>query len=46
MNISGLVHVNINCSDFERSRAFYEALGYEAQDVTVFGKWLNDPNAP
>ena len=29
MNIRGLVHVNINCSDFERSRAFYEALGFE-----------------
>lgn len=25
--------------------AFYAALGYKAQDVTVFGKWLNDPNA-
>ena len=29
MNIRGLVHVNINCSDFDRSRAFYEALGFE-----------------
>ena len=29
MNIRGLVHVNINCSDFERSREFYEALGFE-----------------
>ena len=28
MNIAGLVHVNINCSDFERSKAFYEALGF------------------
>lgn len=28
MNITGLVHVNINCSNFERSRAFYEALGF------------------
>ena len=29
MNIKGMVHVNINCSDFERSRAFYEKLGFE-----------------
>ena len=29
MAITGLVHVNINCSDFERSRAFYELLGFE-----------------
>ena len=28
MNINGMAHVNINCSDFERSRAFYEALGF------------------
>jgi len=29
MTITGLVHVNVNCSDFERSRAFYELLGFE-----------------
>jgi len=29
MNIRGLVHVNINCSDFDRSRAFYEKLGFD-----------------
>ena len=29
MAISGLVHVNINCSDFERSKAFYETLGFK-----------------
>ena len=29
MNVRGLVHVNINCSDFDRSRAFYERLGFE-----------------
>lgn len=29
MNITGLVHVNINCSNYERSRAFYEMLGFE-----------------
>jgi catechol 2,3-dioxygenase-like lactoylglutathione lyase family enzyme len=28
MNVSGLVHININCSDFERSRRFYEVLGF------------------
>ena len=28
MNITGMVHVNINCSNFERSRQFYEALGF------------------
>lgn len=34
MNISGLVHVNINCSDFDRSLAFYERLGFvKAVDV-------------
>ena len=29
MSILGLVHVNINCSHFGRSRAFYERLGFE-----------------
>jgi catechol 2,3-dioxygenase-like lactoylglutathione lyase family enzyme len=29
MSIVGLVHVNVNCSDFERSKAFYEMLGFE-----------------
>jgi len=28
LNISALVHVNINVSDFDRSRVFYEALGF------------------
>ena len=28
LHVTGLVHVNINVSDFERSRAFYEALGF------------------
>ena len=28
LNISGMVHININVSDFYRSRAFYEALGF------------------
>ena len=29
MHITGMVHVNINCRDFDRSRAFYERLGFE-----------------
>lgn len=29
MSITGLVHVNINCSDFDRSEAFYKLLGFE-----------------
>jgi catechol 2,3-dioxygenase-like lactoylglutathione lyase family enzyme len=29
VNITGLLHVNINCSDFERSQAFYEMLGFK-----------------
>jgi catechol 2,3-dioxygenase-like lactoylglutathione lyase family enzyme len=29
MNITGLLHININCSDFDRSRAFYEMLGFK-----------------
>jgi len=28
MKITGVLHFNVNCSDFERSRAFYEALGF------------------
>jgi catechol 2,3-dioxygenase-like lactoylglutathione lyase family enzyme len=28
MAITGLVHVNINCSNFDRSKAFYERLGF------------------
>lgn len=29
MTITGLVHVNINCSNFDRSLVFYELLGFE-----------------
>ena len=29
MNITGLVHVNINCSNYERSKTFYEMLGFK-----------------
>ena len=28
LNVTGMVHLNINVSDFDRSRAFYEALGF------------------
>lgn len=28
MHVTGLFHVNVNCSDYERSRAFYERLGF------------------
>jgi len=34
MSIVGLVHININCSDFDRSLRFYELLGFRrASDV-------------
>ena len=29
MNIDGMVHVNINCTNYARSKAFYEMLGFE-----------------
>ncbi|MFT4633561.1 MAG: catechol 2,3-dioxygenase-like lactoylglutathione lyase family enzyme [Candidatus Pseudothioglobus sp.] len=29
MNITGMVHININCSDYDKSKAFYEMLGFE-----------------
>lgn len=28
MHITGMVHVNINCRDYERSKRFYEMLGF------------------
>lgn len=28
MTITGILHVNINCTDFDRSRRFYESLGF------------------
>lgn len=28
MAVVGLIHININCSDYERSKAFYELLGF------------------
>jgi catechol 2,3-dioxygenase-like lactoylglutathione lyase family enzyme len=29
MHVTGMVHVNVNCSDYERSLAFYRRLGFE-----------------
>jgi catechol 2,3-dioxygenase-like lactoylglutathione lyase family enzyme len=29
MNIVGMIHVNINCSDYRVSKEFYEMLGFE-----------------
>tara|TARA_R110002111_G_scaffold201461_3_gene266542 strand:- start:55 stop:507 length:453 start_codon:yes stop_codon:yes gene_type:complete len=29
MNITNMVHININCSDYQRSKQFYEMLGFE-----------------
>ena len=29
MNITGMVHININCSDYQRSKTFYEMLGFK-----------------
>ena len=28
MHVTGMVHVNVNCSDYERSLRFYERLGF------------------
>jgi catechol 2,3-dioxygenase-like lactoylglutathione lyase family enzyme len=28
VHVTGVFHVNVNCSDYERSRAFYERLGF------------------
>jgi catechol 2,3-dioxygenase-like lactoylglutathione lyase family enzyme len=36
MNISGLLHININCRDFERSRQFYEMLGFAGDHAGAF----------
>jgi len=43
MNITGMVHVNINCSNFERSRGFYEKLGFQLVwqvPATIPKRWL------
>lgn len=40
-HVAGMLHVNVNCSDFARSKAFYEALGYRAlMDVAPVGEGL------
>ncbi len=31
MKVKGVYHVNVNCSDLEKSKAFYEMLGFKAQ---------------
>ena len=36
MNLQSLYHINVNCSDFERSLAFYKKLGFsELYDLDV-----------
>lgn len=30
LHIGGVLHINVNCTDFERSRAFYERLGFRS----------------
>ena len=29
MHITGMVHININCSNFQQSKVFYEMLGFK-----------------
>jgi len=29
MHITGMVHININCSNFQKSKVFYEMLGFK-----------------
>jgi catechol 2,3-dioxygenase-like lactoylglutathione lyase family enzyme len=29
MAIAGMIHVNSNCSDYDRSKAFYEVLSFK-----------------
>ena len=29
MSVTGLVHINVNCSNFDRSLSFYELLGFQ-----------------
>jgi len=51
MTIKSVFHVNINCTDFERSKRFYEMLGFTSV-VNIpeggseeMGRGLGDPNA-
>ncbi|MYJ94910.1 MAG: VOC family protein [Proteobacteria bacterium] len=47
--ITGIYHVNVNCTDIKRSRAFYELLGFrvvaefEEQDNASLNKGLGIP---
>ena len=47
--ITGIYHVNVNCTDLERSRAFYELLGFrvvaafEEKDNASLNKGLGIP---
>ena len=51
MTIKSVFHVNINCTDFERSRAFYQMLGFTTVvdlgegGSAEMGKGLGDPTA-
>ncbi len=36
MNITSIYHININCTNFERSFAFYKMLGFK--EVVDFGE--------
>ena len=36
MQVVGMVHVNVNCRDYARSRAFYEMLGFRV--VYLYGE--------
>jgi catechol 2,3-dioxygenase-like lactoylglutathione lyase family enzyme len=39
LHVTGVLHVNVNCSDFERSRRFYERLGFQKiMDVAPEGQ--------
>ena len=40
-----MIFVNLPVTDLAKSEAFYEALGFERQDVKVYGKWLKVPDA-
>ena len=51
MTIKSVFHVNINCTDFERSRTFYQMLGFTTVvdlgegGSAEMGKGLGDPTA-
>jgi len=48
-NITGFMHVNVNCSDLERSRSFYEMLGFislMADDSEVTAEFAAALNMP